>query len=306
MVDTMFKLVNNPDDIGAFAPELLAELQRNAEEIATPEVRQKVEEAINTVRVTQGEYLALLVDCSPSEVEAVLLEVLGTAADEVSSWIAQLTAPIFASARVRSLAMVEPYLRASLPPAEATAAAEKFLRAAAAKFGAEEEEAVEEDHDDLEVLCDCDFSRKQARRTPTRRCKPHLLTFTPPHILTPAPLPATPAPARAATGRGRRLLMHLPTAFRHARLRLPVASPHHAFRTLSAVAYGNRVLLHNTHLKLKRGKCYGLIGPNGAGKSTLMRSIAADLVEGFPKEIRSVYVECDVSATHAEVRTVTA
>ena len=68
-----------------------------------------------------------------------------------------------------------------------------------------------------------------------------------------------------------------------------------------AVAYGNRVLLHNTHLKLKRGKCYGLIGPNGAGKSTLMRSIAADAVEGFPKEIRSVYVECDVSATHAEV-----
>jgi elongation factor 3 len=31
-----------------------------------------------------------------------------------------------------------------------------------------------------------------------------------------------------------------------------------------------------------------------------MRSIAADLVEGFPKEIRSVYVECDVSATDAD------
>ncbi|MEC8038998.1 MAG: ATP-binding cassette domain-containing protein, partial [Pseudomonadota bacterium] len=60
-----------------------------------------------------------------------------------------------------------------------------------------------------------------------------------------------------------------------------------------SLAYGNRVLLHNTRLKLKRGKCYGLIGPNGAGKSTLMRSIAAGVVEGFPKEIRSVYVECD-------------
>ena len=31
-----------------------------------------------------------------------------------------------------------------------------------------------------------------------------------------------------------------------------------------------------------------------------MRSIAADLVEGFPKEIRSVYVECDVSAADAD------
>ena len=67
-----------------------------------------------------------------------------------------------------------------------------------------------------------------------------------------------------------------------------------------SLAYGNRVLLHNTRLKLKRGKCYGLIGPNGAGKSTLMRSIAAELVEGFPKEIRSVYVECDVSAADAD------
>merc|ERR1719183_1394906 len=68
-----------------------------------------------------------------------------------------------------------------------------------------------------------------------------------------------------------------------------------------SLAYGNRVLLHNTRLKLKRGKCYGLIGPNGAGKSTLMRSIAAGVVEGFPKEIRSVYVECDVSAACAEM-----
>ena len=33
-----------------------------------------------------------------------------------------------------------------------------------------------------------------------------------------------------------------------------------------------------------------VIGNTGAGKSTLMRSIAADAVEGFPKEIRSVYV----------------
>ena len=69
-----------------------------------------------------------------------------------------------------------------------------------------------------------------------------------------------------------------------------------------SLAYGNRVLLHNTRLKLKRGKCYGLIGLNGAGKSTLMRSIAASVVEGFPKEIKSVYVECDVSAADADYK----
>ena len=132
-------------------------------------MRQKVDEAINTVKVTQGEYLALRVDCSPVEVEALLLEALGTPSDETTTWVAQLTAPIFASGRGRTLAMVVPYLSAALPPAEATAAAEKFLRAGAAKFGAEEEEAAEEDHDDLEVLCDCDFSREG----PTPRTRSH-------------------------------------------------------------------------------------------------------------------------------------
>merc|ERR1719183_2515554 len=168
-----------------------------------------------------------MVDCSPVEVEAVLSEILtGNAykSDDVSSWISQVTAPLFATSRPRTMEMVTPYLMAIVSEAEAIINAERFLKEGSEKFGAGEEEVVEEDHDDLAVLCDCEFS----------------------------------------------------------------------------LAYGNRVLLHNTRLKLKRGKCYGLIGPNGAGKSTLMRSIAAELVEGFPKEIRSVYVECDVSATDAD------
>merc|ERR1719183_448064 len=218
VVDTMFKLVNDPKDIAAFAPDLIPDLTRNAEEIAIPEIREKTAEALNTVKVTIGEYTQAKVDCSPVEVEAVLAEILtGNAynSDEVSMWVSQVTAPLFATGRPRTNDMVVPYLRAIVSQAEAIINGEKFLEVGAEKFGAGKEEVVEEDHDDLEVLCDCEFS----------------------------------------------------------------------------LAYGNRVLLHNTRLKLKRGKCYGLIGPNGAGKSTLMRSIAADLVEGFPKEIRSVYVE---------------
>jgi len=227
VVDTMFKLVNNPADIAHFAPELIPELTKCSEEIAMPEVREKCGEALNTVKVTLGAFQAAKVDCSPVEVEAVLSEILtGNAykSDEVTEWVSQVTAPLFAKCRPRKPQMVVPYLRATVSEAESIVLGEKFLEVASEKFGAGKEEEVQEDHDDLEVLCDCKFS----------------------------------------------------------------------------LAYGNRVLLHNTHLKLKRGKCYGLIGPNGAGKSTLMRSIAADLVEGFPKEIRSVYVECDVSATDAD------
>ena len=228
VVDTMCKLVNNPADMAFFAKDLIEELTKNAEEIAVPEIREKTAEALNTVKVAVGEFEAVKVACDAPDVEAVLCEILtGNAynSDAVSLWVAQVTAPLFATARPRTKEMVIPYLLGVVSEAEAIINGEKFLEVASEKFGAGVEEEVEEDHDDLAVLCDCEFS----------------------------------------------------------------------------LAYGNRVLLHNTRLKLKRGKCYGLIGPNGAGKSTLMRSIAADLVEGFPKEIRSVYVECDVSPTAAEL-----
>mmetsp|Transcript_16738 Transcript_16738/g.54494 ORF Transcript_16738/g.54494 Transcript_16738/m.54494 type:complete len:1036 (+) Transcript_16738:43-3150(+) len=228
VVDTMFKLVNNPADVAVFTADLIPTLTKNVDEISIPEVRDKTAEALNTVKVTVGEYEAVKIECSPVEVEAVLSEILtGNAynSDEVTMWVSQVTAPLFATARPRSTNTVVPYLLGIVSEAEAIINGERFLEVGAEKFGAGKEDVVEEDHDDLAVLCDCEFS----------------------------------------------------------------------------LAYGNRVLLHNTRLKLKRGKCYGLIGPNGAGKSTLMRSIAADMVEGFPKEIRSVYVECDVSAAHAEV-----
>merc|ERR1719440_1218564 len=209
VVDTMFKLVNNPKDIAAFANDLIFELTKCADEIAMPEVREKCSEALNTVKVTLGEYQEAKVDCSPVEVEAILAEIMtGNAykSDEVSQWVSQVTAPLFAKCRPRHNDMVIPYLRGIISEAESIVLGEKFLEVATEKFGAGVEEEVQEDHDDLEVLCDCKFS----------------------------------------------------------------------------LAYGNRVLLHNTSLKLKKGKCYGLIGPNGAGKSTLMRSIAAGVVEGFP------------------------
>merc|ERR1711906_43427 len=43
VVDTMFKLVNNPKDIQNFAPTLLKELSKLMDEISMPEVRAKCE-----------------------------------------------------------------------------------------------------------------------------------------------------------------------------------------------------------------------------------------------------------------------
>ena len=62
------------------------------------------------------------------------------------------------------------------------------------------------------------------------------------------------------------------------------------------LAYGSKVLLHNTELRLLRGKRYGLLGGNDSGKSTLLRAIANHQIDGFPpeSELRTVLVEADI------------
>jgi len=62
------------------------------------------------------------------------------------------------------------------------------------------------------------------------------------------------------------------------------------------LAYGTKILLHNTTMRLKRGHKYGLLGGNDSGKTTLMRSIANGSVEGFPDPatVRTVFVEADI------------
>lgn len=60
-----------------------------------------------------------------------------------------------------------------------------------------------------------------------------------------------------------------------------------------SLAYGSRMLLSKTKLRLLKGHRYGLCGRNGAGKSTLMRAISKGQLEGFPcpEEVRTCFVE---------------
>ncbi|KAI8149488.1 P-loop containing nucleoside triphosphate hydrolase protein [Fennellomyces sp. T-0311] len=69
-----------------------------------------------------------------------------------------------------------------------------------------------------------------------------------------------------------------------------------------SLAYGAKILLNRTALKLKRGRRYGLCGPNGCGKSTLMRAIANEQLEGFPPKsvLKTVYVEHDIDGSEAD------
>lgn len=67
-----------------------------------------------------------------------------------------------------------------------------------------------------------------------------------------------------------------------------------------SLAYGGKILLHNTRLRLLAGRRYGLLGPNGAGKTTLMRNIANGAIDGLPTELRTVFVQHDIVGSEVE------
>ena len=72
---------------------------------------------------------------------------------------------------------------------------------------------------------------------------------------------------------------------------------------LFTLAYGTKILLHNTKMKLLRGRNYGLLGGNDCGKTTLMRSIANNQVEGFPdvSQVKTVFVESDIQGEQSHL-----
>jgi len=58
-----------------------------------------------------------------------------------------------------------------------------------------------------------------------------------------------------------------------------------------SLAYGGKILLHQTKLRMRRGHRYALVGQNGAGKTTLMTAINNGKLEGWPNDLRTEYVD---------------
>ena len=57
------------------------------------------------------------------------------------------------------------------------------------------------------------------------------------------------------------------------------------------MAYGGKILLHKTRLKLLRGRRYALVGQNGVGKTTLMNAINTGKLDGWPEHLKTAYVD---------------
>lgn len=69
------------------------------------------------------------------------------------------------------------------------------------------------------------------------------------------------------------------------------------------LAYGSKILLSNTSLKLLRGFRYGVLGKNDCGKTSLLRAIADHRLEGFPTEdeLRTVFVATDIQGEDTDM-----
>ena len=60
-----------------------------------------------------------------------------------------------------------------------------------------------------------------------------------------------------------------------------------------SLAFGGKILLQNTFLKLGKGKRYGIVAKNGSGKTTLLTNIGLGTIEGLPPHLKTIYVQHD-------------
>ena len=233
IIDNMSKLVDNPIDAAPFLPLLLPALENNAESIADPEARSVTEKAVAQLKRLKGladKQMSIRGDVSKLETEFKKAFGCEDAADGKLATIQYACVIATCLMDLRFMEDVQ-WTKNLTPVLEAyfdKATAEKGIEAA--RVEAEKMMEIPEeddDEDDAEELCNCQFT----------------------------------------------------------------------------LAYGTKILLHNTKMKLLRGKNYGLLGPNDCGKTTLMRAIANNQVEGFPDvtQVRTVFVEADIQGEQSHL-----
>ncbi|KAM0187455.1 hypothetical protein ACHAPA_008360 [Fusarium lateritium] len=242
IVDNMCKLVDDPNIVAPFLPKMMPGLQKNYENLADPEARDKTKQALDTLtRVGDIKNGVIPEAKNDGALNVVIPKVKAALSPKftnyvekmgpVVEYIAAIAGQLVDEKEAESMIWVEnlkPYV-AVISGIDSSESIVENLRKTTLP-GAVAEAEKEEDEEEGEDLCNCTFS----------------------------------------------------------------------------LAYGAKILLNQTHLRLKRGQRYGLCGPNGSGKSTLMRAINNEQVEGFPKqdEVKTVFVEHDLDSEDTEMTTI--
>jgi elongation factor 3 len=237
IIDNMCKLVEDPQIVAAFLPKLMPALEKNHDNLADPEAREKTRQGLDTLirvgHVENGKIPELSKDGDVATIAGKLKDVLPSKykLDDrftpVVNYIGAIGGQLIDEKDYEGLnwqANAGPFVAVLVGDEEAKDITENLRKRALP--AALQEEVAEPDEEEGEDLCNCTFN----------------------------------------------------------------------------LAYGAKILLNQTHLRLKRGQRYGLLGPNGSGKTTLMRAINNEQVEGFPKqnEVKTVYVEHDLDSADTE------
>ncbi|KAI0606694.1 Elongation factor 3 [Pyrenophora tritici-repentis] len=238
IIDNMCKLVEDPQIVAAFLPRLMPALEKNHDNLADPEAREKTRQGLDTLirvgHVENGKIPEIEKSGDISTIANNLTAVIpsGIKVDErftpVVNYIGAIGGQLIDEKDYEPLnwqANAGPFVAVLVGDEKAKDVTEELRRRSLP--GAAAERLVEPDEEEGEDLCNCTFN----------------------------------------------------------------------------LAYGAKILLNQTHLRLKRGQRYGLLGPNGSGKTTLMRAINNEQVEGFPKqnEVKTVYVEHDLDSADTEM-----
>jgi elongation factor 3 len=237
IIDNMCKLVEDPQIVAAFLPKLMPALEKNHDNLADPEAREKTRQGLDTLirvgHVENGKIPELSKDGDVATIAGKLKDVLPSKykIDErftpVVNYIGAIGGQLIDEKDYEGLnwqANAGPFVAVLVGDEEAKDITENLRKRSLP--AAMQADIPEPDEEEGEDLCNCTFN----------------------------------------------------------------------------LAYGAKILLNQTHLRLKRGQRYGLLGPNGSGKTTLMRAINNEQVEGFPKqnEVKTVYVEHDLDSADTE------
>jgi len=231
IINNMSKLVDNPIDAAPFLPLLLPALETNANSIADPEARGVTEKAVEQLNRLKGlADKALNVRGDPTKLEAEFKKHFAGDQQGLAACIGH--AAVVATCMMDLQFMEDVQWKKNISPLFGAYADDAACEAGIEAVRVEAEKMMEipeeeDEEDDAEELCNCQFT----------------------------------------------------------------------------LAYGTKILLHNTKMKLLRGKKYGLLGGNDSGKTTLMRSIANNSVEGFPdsSDVRTVFVEADIQGEQSHL-----
>ena len=73
--------------------------------------------------------------------------------------------------------------------------------------------------------------------------------------------------------------------------RLSLNAGHIFYAVLLNKFYTGKQLLKPTNLQFERNHRYGVVGNNGVGKTTLLNRIASGEINGFPQNIKVLYIQ---------------